>query len=61
MTTLDEIDTTVQELRLEPHRHAFTHKLAHVVGLLGALPDSLAFRQTHGCCPGLFPVVREQK
>ena len=22
---------------------------------------SLAFRQTHGCCPGLFPVVREQK
>jgi len=22
---------------------------------------SLAFRQTHGCCPGLFPVVREQE
>ena len=22
---------------------------------------SLAFRQTHGCCPGLFPVVKEQK
>ena len=40
MTTLDEIDTTVQELRLEPHHHAFTQKLAHVVGLLGGLPDS---------------------
>ena len=22
---------------------------------------SLAFRQTHGCCPGLFPVSREEK
>lgn len=22
---------------------------------------SLAFRQTHGCCPGLFPVVKEPK
>jgi hypothetical protein len=40
MTALDAIDTTVQELRLEPHHHAFIHKLAHVVGLLGGLPDS---------------------
>jgi hypothetical protein len=42
MTTLEAIDTTVQELRLEPHHSAFTHKLAHVVGLIGALPDSPA-------------------
>ena len=40
MTTLDEIDTTVQELRLEAHHSAFTHKLAHVVSALGELPDS---------------------
>ena len=40
MTTLEAIDTTVQELRLEPRHGAFTHKLAHVVGLLGGLPDS---------------------
>lgn len=40
MTALDAIDTMVQELRLEPHHRAFTHKLAHVVTLLGAVPDS---------------------
>ena len=40
MTTLEAIDTTVQELRLEPHHDAFTHKLAHVVGLMGGLPDA---------------------
>ena len=39
MTTLEAIDTTVQELRLEPHHGAFTHKLAHVVSALGG-PDS---------------------
>ena len=43
MTTpspLSEIDTTVQELRIEQHYRAFTHKLAHVVSALGAIPDS---------------------
>ena len=37
---LEAIDTTVQELRVETHRHAFTKKLAHVVTALGELPDS---------------------
>jgi hypothetical protein len=37
---LDQIDTTVQELRIEPHHRAFTHKLAHVVSAIGAIPDS---------------------
>jgi len=37
---LDEIDTTVQELRVEQHYSAFTHKLAHVVSAIGAIPDS---------------------
>jgi hypothetical protein len=43
MTTplpLGEIDTTVQELRLEQHHSAFTHKLAHIVTTIGAIPDS---------------------
>jgi hypothetical protein len=40
MTTLDAIDTTVQELRSEPHLSAFTHKLAHVVTAFGELPDT---------------------
>ena len=43
MTTpspLSDLDTTVQELRLEQHHGAFTHKLAHVVTALGAIPDS---------------------
>ena len=40
MATLEAIDTTVQELRLEPQLSAFTHKLAHVVTALGELPDS---------------------
>ena len=37
--TLDQIDTAVQELRIEPHHQAFTRELAHVVSALGALPD----------------------
>ena len=43
MTTpspLDAIDKTVQELRVEQHQSAFTHKLAHVVSAIGAIPDS---------------------
>jgi hypothetical protein len=39
-STLSEIDTTVQQLRLEQHLHAFTTKLSHVVSLIGAIPDS---------------------
>lgn len=39
-SSLSEIDTIVQELRIEQHRSAFTHKLAHVVSALGAIPDS---------------------
>ena len=35
-----EIDTAVQGLRIEQHRNAFTHKLAHIVSTLGAIPDS---------------------
>jgi hypothetical protein len=37
---LGDIDTTVQQLRLEPHLRAFTSKLAHVVSAIGAIPDS---------------------
>jgi hypothetical protein len=37
---LAEIDTTVQELRIETGLSGFTHKLAHVVTALGELPDS---------------------
>jgi hypothetical protein len=43
MTTpspLGEIDTSVQQLQLEQHQSAFTHKLAHVVSAIGAIPDS---------------------
>lgn len=35
---LDDLNTTVQELQLEQHRSAFTHKLAHIVGTIGAIP-----------------------
>jgi len=37
---IGEIETTMQELRLERGHRAFTRKLGHIVGLLGALPDS---------------------
>jgi hypothetical protein len=39
MATLSEIDTTVQELRLEQHQGAFTHKLGQVVSAIGTIPD----------------------
>jgi hypothetical protein len=42
MTTpslLGELDTTVQELRLAKRHSEFTHKLAHVVTAIGAIPD----------------------
>ena len=42
MTTLEGLDTAVQELRLEQGHGAFTRKLAHVVTALGELPDSPA-------------------
>lgn len=46
---LDELDTTVQELQVEPHHGAFTRKLAHIVSAIGAIPDSspLDFTQDH--------------
>ena len=37
-----ELDATVQELRLETGRRAFTDKLARIVSLLGQVPDSTA-------------------
>ena len=37
---ISELDTTVQELRLETHHRAFTKKLAHIVSQLGALTDA---------------------
>jgi len=39
----------VRELRQEPHHSAFTHKLAHIVSTLGAIPESspLHFTQDH--------------
>ena len=43
MTTpslLGAIDTAVQELRLEQHRSAFTHKLGKIVGALGTVQDA---------------------
>jgi hypothetical protein len=43
MTTpsmLEEIDKTVQELRLDQRQSAFTQNLAHVVSAIGAIPDS---------------------
>jgi hypothetical protein len=39
MTILSDIDTTVQELRLEQDRPAFTRRLAHIVTAFGAIPD----------------------
>jgi hypothetical protein len=36
---ISELDTSVQELRLETHHRAFTQKLAHIVSQLGVLPD----------------------
>ena len=38
--SLDEIDTTVQELRVEKHLSAFKKHLAHVVSAIGAIPDT---------------------
>jgi hypothetical protein len=43
MTTssiVSALDTTVQELRREHQGRAFVEKLAHVVTVLGAIPDS---------------------
>ena len=37
---MSDLDTTVQELRQQPHYGAFTRKLAHMVSALGAIPDS---------------------
>jgi hypothetical protein len=59
MTTLEAIDTTVQELRLEPHHDAFTHKLAHLVGLLGGLPDSAPESFTTGAMVRLRELADE--
>jgi len=39
MTTLEDLDTAVQELRAETDRSTFTHKLGHIVGVLGTIPD----------------------
>ena len=39
MITLSDLDITVQELRLEQHRSAFTHHLARIVTAFGAIPD----------------------
>jgi hypothetical protein len=46
MTTLEDLDTAVQELRAEGDRSAFTHKLGHIVGVLGTIPDSPSGRLT---------------
>jgi hypothetical protein len=35
-----DIDTTVQELRLEQHRGGFKDKLGRIVSALGRIPDS---------------------
>ena len=40
MATLEALDIAVQELRVAQHHGAFTHTLAHVVTLLGELPDA---------------------
>jgi hypothetical protein len=39
MMTLGELDTAVQELRLEAHHKAFAHTLARIVTAIGAIPD----------------------
>jgi hypothetical protein len=39
MTTLEDLDTAVQELRAEGNRSTFTRKLGHIVGVLGTIPD----------------------
>ena len=39
MTTLEDLDTVVQELRAEGNRSTFTDKLGHIVGVLGTIPD----------------------
>ena len=36
---LGEIETALQELRVEQHRTAFTHKLGAIVSALGTIPD----------------------
>ena len=37
---MSELDTAAQELRGEPSPGAFKRKLAHIVGILGTIPDS---------------------
>ena len=38
--TMQDLETTVQELRIETHHRPFTHKLALVVTAIGAIPDN---------------------
>jgi CO/xanthine dehydrogenase FAD-binding subunit len=42
ISPIAEIDTTVQNLRIEQHHRGFTHTLAHLVTAIGELPDSPA-------------------
>jgi hypothetical protein len=37
--TMQDLATTVQELRLETRQRGFTKKLAHVVSAIGEIPD----------------------
>jgi hypothetical protein len=38
--TMQDLDTAVQELRIEKSHRAFTHKLAIVVTAIGAIPNN---------------------
>ena len=40
MAFMSDLDTTVQELRLETQRGGFTSRLGRIVSVLGSLPDS---------------------
>jgi len=37
---MSDLDTAVQDLQVEASHRAFTHKLAHIVGILGTIPDA---------------------
>jgi hypothetical protein len=56
---MNALDTTVQELRLETHRSAFTDKLAQIVTAIGTVQDSTSNEVTSDDIERLRQLVDE--
>jgi hypothetical protein len=59
IAVMSALDTTVQELRVETHRGAFTDKLAQIVSALGVVPDSVVGEVVGGDVTRLGELVDE--